>query len=74
VRERTYTARDGERRLVLKAINPDYSFAAHIGRQPFKRTEDVERIADGLRKAGVLSYQHDAGLAKTQFVDGVIGV
>jgi len=49
----------------LKAINPDYSFAAHIGRQPFKRTEDVERIADGLRRAGVLSYQHDAGFAKS---------
>jgi adenylate cyclase len=48
----------------LKEINPDYSIAAHIGRQPFKRTEDVERISDGLRKAGVLSYQHDAGLAK----------
>jgi hypothetical protein len=36
-------------------INPNYSFAAHMGRQPFKRQEDVERIADGLRRAGVLS-------------------
>jgi adenylate cyclase len=39
----------------LMKINPNYSFAGHIGRQPFKRPEDVERIAEGLRKAGVLS-------------------
>jgi adenylate cyclase len=39
----------------LMVINPTYSFAGHIGRQPFKREEDVERIAEGLRKAGVLS-------------------
>ena len=39
----------------LMEINPNYSFAAHMGRQPFKRQEDVERIADGLRKARVLS-------------------
>jgi adenylate cyclase len=38
----------------LKQINPNYSFAEHIGRQPFQRQEDVERIADGLAKAGVL--------------------
>ena len=37
----------------LMAINPNYSFAGHIGRQPFKRKEDVERIAEGLNKAGV---------------------
>jgi adenylate cyclase len=39
----------------LMEINPNYSFAAHIGRQPFKRKEDVERIAEGLRRTGVLS-------------------
>jgi adenylate cyclase len=39
----------------LMEINPNYSFAAHAGRQPFKREEDIERIAGGLRKAGVLS-------------------
>jgi adenylate cyclase len=39
----------------LMVINPNYSFTAHIGRQPFKREEDVERIAEGLRKAGVLA-------------------
>jgi adenylate cyclase len=38
----------------LKEINPNYTFADHISRQPFKRKEDVERIAEGLRKAGVL--------------------
>ena len=37
----------------LMAINPNYSFAGHIGRQPFKRKEDVVRIAEGLNKAGV---------------------
>ena len=46
----------------LEAINADYSFAAYIGRQPLKRMEDVERIADGVRKAGVLSDQQVAGL------------
>ena len=39
----------------LMEINPKYSFAAHVGRQPFKRTEDVEHMAEGLRKAGVLN-------------------
>jgi adenylate cyclase len=39
----------------LMVINPNYSFAAHVGRQPFKRKEDVERIAEGLGKAGVLA-------------------
>ncbi len=39
----------------LMEINPNYSFAAHIGRQPFKRTEDVENMAEGLRKAGLLN-------------------
>ena len=39
----------------LKEINPNYAFADHVGRQPFRRAEDVERIADGLRKARLLS-------------------
>jgi len=39
----------------LMAINPNYSFAGHIRRQPFKRKEDVERIAEGLNNAGVLN-------------------
>ena len=34
----------------LMAINPNYSFAGHIGRQPFKRKGDVERIAEGLTR------------------------
>jgi adenylate cyclase len=37
----------------LKEINPKYSFAEHIGRQPFRSQEDVKRIADGLAKAGL---------------------
>ena len=37
----------------LKEINPNYSFAEHIGRQPFKRPEDVRRLAEGLEKAGL---------------------
>ena len=37
----------------LMKINPKYSFHEHFGRQAY-RPEDVERIADGLRKAGLL--------------------
>ena len=37
----------------LKAINPTYSFAGHISRLPFQRKEDVQRIAEGLIKAGL---------------------
>jgi adenylate cyclase len=39
----------------LKEINPKYAFAEHAGRQPFRRKEDVERIADGLRKAELVN-------------------
>jgi adenylate cyclase len=39
----------------LKEINPNYGFADHVSRQPFRREEDIERIADGLRKARLLS-------------------
>jgi adenylate cyclase len=39
----------------LKDINPNYAFAEHVGRQPFRRKEDVERIADGLRKTRLLN-------------------
>ncbi|HYA07056.1 MAG TPA: adenylate/guanylate cyclase domain-containing protein [Xanthobacteraceae bacterium] len=37
----------------LKQVNPDFSYPAYIGRQPFKREEDVQRIVDGLAKAGL---------------------
>jgi len=37
----------------LKEINPKYSFREHFARQPFKREEDVQRIAEGLVKAGL---------------------
>ena len=39
----------------LKEINPNYIFTEHVGRQPFRREADVERIADGLRKARLLN-------------------
>ena len=39
----------------LKEINPNYAFADHVGRQPFRREEDVERIAEGLGKARLLN-------------------
>ena len=38
----------------LKEINPKYSFSEHFARQPFKKEEDVQRIAEGLRKAGIV--------------------
>jgi adenylate cyclase len=37
----------------LIAINPKYSFAEHIARLPFKNHADVERITEGLTKAGL---------------------
>jgi adenylate cyclase len=37
----------------LEEINPNYSFREHFARQPFKRKEDVQRIAEGLAKAGL---------------------
>jgi adenylate cyclase len=37
----------------LKAINPKYSFAGHVSRLPFQRQEDIDRIAEGLTKAGL---------------------
>jgi adenylate cyclase len=40
-------------RQELKEINPKYSFNEHFGRQPFKREEDVQHIAEGLAKAGL---------------------
>jgi len=41
----------------LKEINPNYAFAEHVGRLPFRREEDVERIAGGLREARLLNFQ-----------------
>jgi adenylate cyclase len=38
----------------LKEINPRYSFEDHMDRLPFKDPADVERIAEGVRKAGLL--------------------
>ncbi len=38
----------------LKEINPNYSFGEHFSRLPFKREEDVQRVAEGLAKAGLL--------------------
>jgi adenylate cyclase len=37
----------------LNEINPKYSFKDHFARQPFKKEEDIQRIADGLLKAGL---------------------
>jgi TolB-like protein len=37
----------------LTAINPSYSFAERIGRMPFQNQADVERIMEGLKKAGL---------------------
>jgi adenylate cyclase len=38
----------------LSEINPSYAFVDHVGRLPFRREADVERIAEGLRKARLL--------------------
>ena len=38
----------------LKEINPRYSLVDHIDRLPFKDPADAEKIAEGVRKAGLL--------------------
>jgi adenylate cyclase len=37
----------------LMEINPKYSFAEHVGRLPFRNQVDVDRLAEGLGKAGI---------------------
>jgi adenylate cyclase len=37
----------------LMEINPKYSFAEHVGRLPFRNQADVDRLAEGLSKAGI---------------------
>jgi adenylate cyclase len=37
----------------LMGINPKYSFAEHVGRLPFRNKADVDRLAEGLSKAGI---------------------
>jgi adenylate cyclase len=37
----------------LMEINPKYSFAEHVGRLPFRNQADVDRLAEGLGKAGI---------------------
>jgi adenylate cyclase len=46
----------GEARRVwreLMEINPKYSFAEHVARLPFRNQADVDRLAEGLRQAGI---------------------
>jgi adenylate cyclase len=38
----------------LQAANPKYVFDDHIGRLPFARPADVDRIREGLTAAGLL--------------------
>ena len=33
--------------------NPKYSFAEHVGRLPFRDQTDVDRLVEGLSKAGI---------------------
>ena len=37
----------------IRAVNPKYSFAEHVGRLPFQNRADVARIAKGLDMAGL---------------------
>jgi adenylate cyclase len=37
----------------LMEINPKYSFDEHVGRLPFRNRADVDRLTEGLSKAGI---------------------
>jgi adenylate cyclase len=37
----------------LMEINPKYSFAEHVGRLPFQHQADVDRLTEGIRRAGI---------------------
>ena len=37
----------------LKEIDPNYSFAEHVGRLPFTNPADVDRLREGLNRAGI---------------------
>ena len=39
----------------LKEINPKYSFEEHLSRLPFKNPADGQRMAEGLKLAGILT-------------------
>ena len=43
----------------LKEVNPQYSFSEHFARQPYQNKHDVQRIAEGLAKAGLISCLRD---------------
>jgi adenylate cyclase len=49
---------DNARRIwrELKDVNPQYSFSEHFARQPYQNKHDVQRIAEGLAKAGLISF------------------
>ena len=38
----------------LMEINPDYSYLKHAERLPFRKQKDAAKLADGLRKAGIV--------------------
>jgi len=38
----------------LKQANPNYSFAEHLARLPFRNSSDADRIKEGFAKAGLL--------------------
>ncbi|MBV9288235.1 MAG: adenylate/guanylate cyclase domain-containing protein [Hyphomicrobiales bacterium] len=37
----------------LQEVNPKYSFREHVGRLPFRREADRDRLYEGLRRAGI---------------------
>jgi adenylate cyclase len=57
----------------LREMNPAYSFAGHMGRLPFRRSGDRDRIAAGLVSAGIdpgLGLPPDLRIAPTGAIDG----
>jgi adenylate cyclase len=50
---RRWTPIDSQVWRELMEINPKYSFAEHVGRLQFRNEANVDRLTEGLSKAGI---------------------
>jgi adenylate cyclase len=49
----------------LMEINPQYSFAEHVGRLPFRHQADIDCLSEGLGKAGIPASPPSSAAAAT---------